>query len=328
MVLSLHMTKPFVFKQAVTVMRSGRRTTTWSGRSRGADRSHCTSHAGPAAPGGGHAVCLPRHLPAGRVPDAGVTGRPPPRGLAGALPQAGPVCLNHADARWSPRERWPVPGPGPAARLLSLGFPSRGPRWSSPRVPAACLCPRNTAALPRALSTPRPSVEAVPALPPEPLDVSLLVGHRTGHAPREQGAPFLGLWAAALGELPRPRPRPAGLWLGRAETLTCTHFTLMPGHTNFLQIRLALLSPQVMGYKISASRFSPSSVTFTSHRGQGQGEGKRARQRVSPSRPSARPAGAQARRQQPRTQSPAAAGRRWVWPDRTPPRPQGRRPGP
>lgn len=29
--------------------------------------------------------------------------------------------------------------------------------------------------------------------------------------------------------------------------LTCTHFTLIPGHTNFLQMRLALLSPQVMG---------------------------------------------------------------------------------
>jgi hypothetical protein len=40
----------------------------------------------------------------------------------------------------------------------------------------------------------------------------------------------------------------------------------MPGHTNFLQIRLALLSPQVMGYTISASKFSPSSAIFTSHR--------------------------------------------------------------
>lgn len=40
----------------------------------------------------------------------------------------------------------------------------------------------------------------------------------------------------------------------------------MPGHTNFLQIRLALLSPQVMGYTISASKLSPSSAIFTSHR--------------------------------------------------------------
>lgn len=95
---------------------------------------------------------------------------------------------------------------------------------------------------------------------------------------QEQGPPSLGLSAAALGELPRTPPdtrsQHAGLRLGCVGPLTCTHFTLMPGHTNFLQIRLALLSPQVMGYKISASKFSPSSVTFTSRQGQGQGQGQ------------------------------------------------------
>lgn len=56
------------------------------------------------------------------------------------------------------------------------------------------------------------------------------------------------------------------------QPLTCTHFTLMPGHTNFLQMRLALLSPQVMGYTISASRFSSSSAIFTSHRNEQEEE--------------------------------------------------------
>jgi len=31
------------------------------------------------------------------------------------------------------------------------------------------------------------------------------------------------------------------------KTITLTHFTFIPGHTNFFQRRMALLSPQVMG---------------------------------------------------------------------------------
>jgi len=61
-------------------------------------------------------------------------------------------------------------------------------------------------------------------------------------------------------------------------TPTCTHFTLIPGHTNFLQMRLALLSPQVMGYTISASKLSSSSAIFTSHREQKEGRSREKRE--------------------------------------------------
>lgn len=75
---------------------------------------------------------------------------------------------------------------------------------------------------------------------------------------------------------------PARVTVSQPITLTCTHFTLIPGQTNFLQMRLALLSPQVMGYTISASKVSSSSAIFTSHREQRKGQIKKKREPQPP----------------------------------------------